>query len=76
MFQKKGTIPTFLTRKVLLKNNSLVGTETLKLFQLFLKLSRSQPFFYAKQHYTYRLLFSSLNPNDLVYADLGKSFSR
>ena len=76
LFQKNGTTPTTLTSKTVFKNKSLVGTETLKLFQLFLKLSHSQPFFYSKQHYIYRLLFSNLNPNELVYADLGKAFSR
>jgi len=76
IFQKNGTLPTSFTSNIVLKSKPFRGTETLKLFQLFLKLSHSQPFFYSKQHYIYRLLFSNLNPNELVYSDLGKAFSR
>jgi len=75
-FQKNGFVPTFLPHKTFLKSNSVVNVETFQLFQLFLKLSHSILFFYSKQHFINRLLFNNLNPNDLVYTDLGKAFSR
>ena len=79
LFQKNDFTSTSLKHKNFLKNYSLDSVESLeslKLFQLFLKLTCSQPFFYSKQHYAYRLLFSNLNPNELLYVDLGKAFSR
>lgn len=78
-FQKNDFTTSSLKRKTFSKNYSLDSVESLeslKLFQLFLKLTCSQPFFYSKQHYAYRLLFSNLNPNELLYVDLGKAFSR
>jgi len=52
------------------------GPESLILFKLYLKLAYSQPFFNAKQHFSYRLLFNNFHPNEVVHLDLGKAFSR
>lgn len=79
LFQK-GSKEVFSSSKTgLLKGNSLTNSaslESTKLFKLFLKLSLSQPFFYSRHHYSHRLLFNTLNPNEVAYVDLGKSYSR
>lgn len=78
-FSKNDFVDTSLKIQIFTKNYSLDSVESLeslKLFKLFLKLTCSQPFFYSRQHYAYRLLFSNLNPNELLYVDLGKAFSR
>ena len=79
LFQK-GSKEVFSSSKTgLLKGSTLTNStslEIVKLFKLFLKLSLSQPFFYSRYHYSHRLLFNTLNPNEVVYVDLGKSYSR
>lgn len=75
-FPKTGLLPLSSSPQMFLKSKPLIGTETLKLFQLFLKLSHNKPFSHSTQHHIYRLLFSNVNHNELVYSDLGKAFSR
>jgi hypothetical protein len=78
-FQKTDTTSSYNVPKVSLKHQSLTkleSLESLKLFQLFLKISCSEPFLHAKVHYLYRLLFNTSNPNLLASIDLGKAYSR
>jgi hypothetical protein len=78
-FQKIDATSSYNAPRVSLKHQSLTkleNLESLKLFQLFLKISCSEPFLHAKVHYLYRLLFNTSNPNLLASIDLGKAYSR
>ena len=78
-FTKSLKTPSTKLLNVTTKNHLLPkaeNLENLRLYQIFSSLAFSKPFLYSKIHSVYRLLFNTINPNELVYVDAGKAFSQ